>query len=231
MTTGQYMRRLIAWRRAAFFTNAVVWGMFHLTPLSYGLLVKAIFDSLSHRAPAGWNAWTFLALLAGAYGSRQAIFFCGFRLFSRYYLSVQAFFRRNLLDYLMCARGSRVIPESPAEAVSRFRDDVNDLADYAETLIDLSGLALYGAAAIAVLLWVNSLIAAIVCAPLLITALMMRSLSGTIRTYRRRMREATARVVDAIGETFAAVQAVKVAGQEESMTRHLRDLGVERRRR
>jgi ATP-binding cassette subfamily B protein len=61
--------------------------------------------------------------------------------------------------------------------------------------------------------------------------LVMRALLGTIRTYRRRMREATARVVDAIGETFAAVQAVKVAAQEESMTAHLRDLGVERRRR
>ena len=231
MTTGQYMRRLIAWRRAAFFTNVAVWGIFHIMPLSYGLLVKAIFDALSHRAAAGWNAWTFLALLAGAYGSRQAIFFFGFRLFSRYYLSVQAFLRRNLLDYLMCAPGSRVIPESPAEAVSRFRDDVNDIADYAETWIDLSGFAAYGAAGIGILLWVNPLIGAIVCAPLLVTTLMMRSLSGTIRLYRRRMREATARVVDAIGETFAAVQAVRVAGQEDAMTAHLNDLGTERRRR
>jgi ABC-type multidrug transport system fused ATPase/permease subunit len=225
------MRRLIVWRRTAFFTNAMVWGVFHLIPLSYGLLVKAIFDSLSHRTAAGWNAWTFLALLAGAYGLRQATFLCGFRLFSRYYLSVQAFLRRNLLDYLMTARGSRVIPESPAEAVSRFRDDVNDVADYAETWIDLSGFALYGIAGIGILLSVNPLIGAIVCAPLLITTIMMRSLSGTIRMYRRRMREATARVVDAIGETFAAVQAVKVAGQEDSMTAHLRDLGVDRRQR
>ena len=231
MTTGLYLRRLVAWRRAAFFTNVAVWGIFHLVPLSYGLFVKAIFDSLSHRAPAGWNAWTWLAILSAAYGSRQAIFFSGFRLFSRYYLSVQAFLRRNLHEYLMCARGSRVIPESPAEAVSRFRDDVNDIADYAETWIDLGGFALYGVAGIGLLLWVNPLIGAIVCAPLLVTTLMMRTLSGTIRTYRRRMREATARVVDAIGETFAAVQAVKVAGQEDSMTAHLRDLGVERRKR
>jgi ATP-binding cassette subfamily B protein len=231
VTTGQYMRQLIAWRRVEFLTNVVVWGVFHMIPLSYGLLVKAIFDSLSHRTPAGWNAWTLLAVLAGAYASRQATFFVGFRLFSRYYLSVQAFLRRNLLDHLMRARGSRVIPESPAEAVSRFRDDVNDIADYAETWIDLSGFALYGVTGIGILLSVNPVIGAIVCAPLLITTLMMRTLSGTIRMYRRRMREATARVVDAIGETFAAVQAVKVAGQEDSMTAHLADLGVERRQR
>jgi len=194
-------------------------------------LVKAIFDSLSRGTAAGVNTWTWLALLAGAYGSRQVIFFTAFRTFSRYYLSVQAFVRRNLLNYLMSAPGSRVIPESPAEAVSRFRDDVDDIASYSEAWIDLGGLALYGLSAIGVLLWVNPLIAAVVCAPLVVTTLMMRGLSSTIRTYRRRMREATARVVDAIGETFAAVQAVKVAAQEESMTAHLEALGIERRKR
>jgi ATP-binding cassette subfamily B protein len=231
VTTGQYMFRLVAWRRAEFVKNVLVWGAFHVLPLSYSLLIKAIFDSLSRGTAAGFNAWTFLAILAAAYGSRQAIFFAGFRMFSRYYLSVQAYLRRNLLDYLMLARGSRVIPESPAEAVSRFRDDVNDVAGYAETWIDLWGYALSGASGVAVLLWVNPLIAAIVCAPLLATTLLMRAMSTTIRTYRRRMREATARVVDSIGETFAAVQAVKVAGQEDTMTAHLRELGIERRKR
>ena len=231
MTTTQYMRRLISWRRAAFFANVVVWAGFHLIPTTYGLIVRAIFDALSHRAPAGWNAWTFLALLAGAYGSRQAVFFCGFRMFSRYYLSVQAFLRRNLLDYLMCAPGSRVVPESPAEAVSRFRDDVDDIASYAETWIDFGGFFLSGLSGIAILVSVNPVIGAIVCAPLCVTTLLARQLSPTIRAYRRRMREATARVVDSIGETFAAVQAVKVAGHEDSMTVHLSLLGEERRRR
>ena len=225
------MLRLVSWRRAEYIKNVIAWGTFHLVPLSYSLLIKAIFDALSHRAPAGLNAWTFLAILAGAYGARQATFFAGFRMFSRYYLGVQAYLRRNLLDYLMLARGSRVIPESPAEAVSRFRDDVNDVASYSETWIDVWGYALSGASGIAVLLWVNPLIAAIVCTPLAVTALLMRGMSNTIRTYRRRMREATARVVDSIGETFAAVQAVKVAGQEDTMTAHLRELGVERRKR
>ena len=38
-------------------------------------------------------------------------------------------------------------------------------------------------------------------------------------------------MTESIGETFAAVQAVKVAGQEESMTAHFRELGIERRKR
>jgi ABC-type multidrug transport system fused ATPase/permease subunit len=225
------MFRLVAWRRSEFLKNVVVWGVFHLLPLSYSLLIRAVFDALSRGTAASFNAWTFLAILAAAYGTRQAIFLAAFRMFSRYYLSVQAYLRRNLLDYLMLAPGSRVIPESPAEAVSRFRDDVNDVTAYSETWIDLWGYALAGASGIAVLFWVNPLIAAMVCTPLLLTTLMMRVMSNTIRTYRRRMREATARVVDFIGETFAAVQAAKVAGQEDAMMAHLRNLGIERRKR
>jgi ATP-binding cassette subfamily B protein len=231
MTTSQYMLRLIAWRRAEFFWNVVMWGLFHLIPVAYGLSIKAIFDSLSQGTAAGANAWTFLAILAGCYASRQVIFLLGFRLFARYYLSVQAFLRRNLLDYLMLARGSRVLPESPAEAVSRFRDDVNDLTSYSETWIDSGGFLLYGIVAICVLFWVDPLIAAVVCTPLVGMTLLVRRLSPTIRTYRRRMREATARVTDSIGETFAAVQAVKVAGQDDAMTAHFRELGIERRKR
>jgi ABC-type multidrug transport system fused ATPase/permease subunit len=225
------MGRLFAWRRAEFALNCLSWAAFHLLPLANGLLVRAIFDALSSRSPAGANLWTLLALLAAVYSARQAIFLVAFGWFSRYYLTVQAFLRRNLLDHLMLAAGSRTLPESPSEAVSRFRDDVDDVARYAESWIDFSGLVLYGVCGIGLLAWVNPLIAAVVCTPLFLMMLVMRRLSAVIRTYRRRMREATAKVTDFIGEAFAAVQAIKVAGGEESMTGQFRSLGEERRRR
>jgi len=225
------MRRLLTWRRREFVLNCIAWAVFHMVPLANGLIVRAIFDALSGHASAGLNAWTFLAILACSYAFRQGAFLVAFRLFSRYYLTAQAFLRRNLLDHLMTAAGSRVLPESPSEAVSRFRDDVDDVVNYAESWIDFSGFALYGAGAIGVLAWIDPAIAAVVCAPLLLMTLVMRRLSPVIRAYRRRMREATARVTDAIGEAFAAVQAIKAAGREDSMTAHFRSLGEERRRR
>ena len=231
MSTWQYMGRLFAWRRREFVLNCLAWMLFHLVPLANGLIVRGIFNALSGHAPAGWNAWTLLVLLACAYGFRQSVFFVAFRIFSRYYLTLQAFLRRNLLEHLMMAKGSRVVPESPSEAVSRFRDDVDDVVNYAESWIDFGGFMLYGICAIAVLAWIDPAIAAIVCAPLVVMSLVMRKLSPVIRSYRRRMREATARVTDAIGEAFAAVQAIKVAGREDSMTAHFRSLGEERRRR
>ncbi len=231
MTTWQYMRRLVSWQRREFIWNCLVWGVFHLIPLSNGLIVRGIFNSLSGAAPAGWNAWTFLTILACSYVARQSSFLVAFRLFSRYYLMAHAFIRRNLLSHLMLAAGSRVLPESPSEAVSRFRDDVNDVVNYAESWIDFGGFALYGAGSIAVLAWIDPLIAAVVCTPLLVMTLVMRRMSPVIRSYRRRMREATARVTDSIGEAFGAVQAIKAAGREDSMTAHFRSLGEERRKR
>ena len=231
MTTWQYMKRLFAWRRREFILNCLAWGVFHLIPLLNGLVVRAVFNALSGSAPAGLNAWTFLAILACAYATRQGTFLLAIRLLSRYYLSAQAFLRRNLLDHLMMAAGSRVLPESPSEAVSRFRDDVSDITAYLESWTDFGGFMLYGICSMAVLAWIDPWITLVAGTPLLLMTLLMRRLSPVIRTYRRRMREATARITDSIGEAFAAVQAIKVAGGEEAMTAHFRSLGEERRRR
>jgi ATP-binding cassette, subfamily B, bacterial len=231
MTTWQLMRRLVSWRRREFLLNCLAWGMFHLIPLANGLIVRAIFNALSGHAAAGWNAWTFLAILTCSYATRQGTFVIAFGLFSRYYLTMQAFLRRNILDYLVMAGGSRIVPESPSEAISRFRDDVDDVVGYAESWIDFSGFALYGLGSIAMMAWIDPAIAAVVCTPLFLMTVVMRRLSPVIRTYRRRMREATARVTDAIGEAFAAVQAIKVAGREDAMTAHFRTLGEDRRKR
>jgi ATP-binding cassette, subfamily B, bacterial len=231
MTTTGYMLRLFAWRRAEFVKNCLAWMFFHIVPLTYAMLVKAIFDTLSGRASVGYNPWTLIAILALAYASRQIGFVYCFRLFTRYNQAIHAFLRRNLLDYLMTARGSRILPESPAGAVSRFRDDVEDVRAYAECWVDVWGILTYGVGAIAFLFWIDPVIAAIVCAPLFGMTLLMRLLSPTIRKFRQRMREATARVTDFIGETFSAVQAVKVAGEEDAMTERFRSLGHERRKR
>ena len=73
------------------------------------------------------------------------------------------------------------------------------------------------------------MITLLVCAPLLLMVVFVQRLSPIIRTYRRRMREATGRVTDFIGETFGAVSAVKLAAREGQMVSHLIKLGEVRR--
>ena len=227
----RYMRHLFAWRRIEFVRNCLIWTLCHSLPLAYALLVKAIFDTLSGKAPVGYNAWTLITILAIAYGARQITLLFGLYLFPRYHLAVQAFFRRNLLDYLMTTRGARILSQSPAGALSSFRDDIDDICDYAESWIDVWGTLISGVGAIAILLWIDSVIAAIVCAPFLGITLLTRQLTPRIRKLRRRTREETTRVIDFIGETIAAVQAVKIAGAENTVTKHFRSLCNERHKR
>lgn len=231
MTTAQYILRLCTWRRGEFILNCLAWATFHLLPLVNGLAIRGIFNALSGNAAAGWNAWTMLAVLAGIYAGRQLGFLVGYSLFMRFHLSVAALLRRNLMDHLLRAPGSRRLPESPSEAVSRFRDDVGDVNTYVESWIDFSGFLLYGSGAVLIMAWINPAIAAVVCTPLAIMMFVMRRLSPRIRASRRRLRESTARVTESIGEAFAAVQAVKVAGAEAAITAHFHSLGEERRRR
>lgn len=144
MTTTQYILRLCTWRRGEFILNCLAWGPFHLLPLVNGLAIRGIFNALSGNAAADWNVWSMLAILSGIYASRQFTFLVGYSLFMRFHLSVAALLRRNLMDHLLCAPGSRRLPESPSEAVSRFRDDVGDVNTYLESWIDFSDFLLYG---------------------------------------------------------------------------------------
>lgn len=230
MTTWQYMKRLIAYRPWYFAWNVLLWGVFHSLPLLSGLMVKLIFDALASGAPAGRSPWTLLALLAAVYGTRATIFGLGIRAFFSLFLDIQALIRRNLMDHLLRAAGSRIVPESPSEAVTQFRDDVEDIARYFEQCIDFTGIAVYAAGAAVLLVAVDPVITLVACGPMILMALLMRRLSPVIRAYRRRTRQATAQVTGFIGETFAAVQAVKAAGQEEAMVRHFSRLGDERRK-
>lgn len=230
LTTWQYMRLVLSYRQGHFIWNVILWTAFHAIPASFGWFFKLIFDKLSGESPAGLNIWTLIALLVTAYMGRVVVFRYAFDTFSKYYLMITAYLRRNMMDHLLNAPGSRLMPESSSEAVSRFRDDAEDVTRYAENWIDVWGIMLQALIAIALLYTVDPYIAALVTTPLFLMTFLMRRLSPIIRTYRRRMREATSAVTDFIGESFNAVQAVKVASKEEPMSQHFETLGETRRK-
>lgn len=230
MNTWQHMRSLITYRPGLFILNVVVWGVFHSAPLLAALMVQQIFDALSGSALAGWNAWTFLALLAAAYAFRAGVFIAGLQAFFRIFLMAQALVRRNLLDHLVQAAGSRISPESPSEAVTQFRDDVDDITRLFEQILDFAGILVYTVGALMLLMLTDPLITLVACGPMFLMAFIVRRLSPIIRSYRRRHREATALVTGFIGESFSSVLAVKAAGKEDAMTRHFAQLGENRRR-
>ncbi len=229
-TTSRFIKRLLDYRFWFFALNLLLWGLFHSLPIFYGLLTKVIFDAMSQEATAGWNLWTLLVLFALTSLSRVGIFNGGVYTFTVFWHKMALLLRRNLLDYLLLAKGSRRLPDSPGEAVSRFRDDVNDVLDYLESWVDFFGTAFFALLALAIMLWIDPLLTVLVSLPLFAMVLLTNALTPQIRKFRRRSREATSRLTDFIGEIFTAVQAVKVASREEEVVRHLQDFNDTRRK-
>ena len=220
--------RLFVYRPGLFALNWLLWGLLHASPALLTYAVSRLFGQLEGGALAA--AWGTLALFAAVRLGRFGVFYGAFRAWIELWYTLDALVRRNLLGYLLTAPGARRLGDTPAEAVSRFRDDVDDVAGYTEVWVDGAGFFVYSAVALTLMARVDPFITLIVCAPLFLMIALVQRLSPTIRSYRRQMREATARVTDFIGETFGAVSAVKLAAREEGMVAHLRALGETRRR-
>ena len=116
------------------------------------------------------------------------------------------------------------------QAISRFRDDVDEIAFFmAESLI-LVGFGFFALVAVIVMMRINSRITLVVFLPLVVVVGAANLAMKKIEKYRTAHREATGGVTDFIGELLGAVQAIKVATAEERVVARFRRLNETRRR-
>ncbi len=221
--------QLAAARPRLMAANFTVWALVHASPVLSGLLFKAVFDALAPEAAAGANPWTFLVLALSVDVARIGFLAAGVWTWATYWAELVLRMRRNLLAHLLTAPGTRRLPDSPSEAISRFRDDVNDVAEYVEHWVDFWGLALFGIGALVLMARIDPLMTALIVVPLVLTLTLTNLLRPTIRQVRRRLREATGRVTDFIGETFQAVASVQASGREDALVRAFARRGDARR--
>ena len=224
------LMKLTRHRRGLFVLSCTLWVAIHALPVLSGLIMRELFDALAGTAPAGSNPWTLLVLVLAVDAGRLLTMAAGIYTFVTYWFETVLVMRHNLLRYLLTAPGTRRLPDSSGEAVSRFRDDVEDIADYVEYWIDFWGLALFAAIALGVMAFIQPLLTVLVCLPLLVTFLLTGLLRPQIRSARREMREKTGRVTDFIGEMSGGVLALKVAGAQERVVRHFDGLNERRRK-
>ena len=221
--------KLLRQRRGLFILSSFTWLIIHAMPVLTGVLMKGLFDTLSGAQPAGFTAWTFLALAMVVDVGRIGMFVAGIHTWASYWLEATLHLRNSIMRYLLTAAGSRRLPDSPSEAVTRFRDDVNDVGEYIENWVDFWGMAAYAVAALIIMAVIDPLLTVLACIPLVLTVFLTNALRPHIRTARRASREATGRVTDFLGETFGSVLAVKASGREANVLRHFAGLNATRR--
>src|SRR3989441_2790966 len=230
MSMWRVLGRLLVYQPGLYALNMVLWTAFWLTPLLVGLVMRAIFDAVTHGATVGTGLASVLALLLGVAAARIVINVWAVNAWATYFFSRAALLRSNLLQSILGRPGARALPASPGEAMSRFRDDVEELLRLVEMTVDGVGIVLAGIIGAAIMFRINPVITKAVLVPLVVIIGVVATLRRRILRYRREAREAAGRVTDLIGEMFGAVQAVKVAGAEDHVIAHFQTLNDARRR-
>ncbi|HEX9018266.1 MAG TPA: ABC transporter ATP-binding protein [Anaerolineaceae bacterium] len=198
--------------------------------LAPGLIIRAFFDMLTGSAPAGLNLWGIIALtiatLAGRTAGTFGFVYADVPLFSE----VSLLLRKNLLKHILRRPGASPLPDSPGEAVSRFRNDVLEIPVYMLIFNDSLIGILITIASIGMMVSISLPVTLMALIPLIITGIVASITSSRIEKYRRASRQATGKVTGFIGEFFGAVQSVKVATAEPNVIRHFDSLNEERRK-
>src|SRR5215207_1886855 len=177
-TFTQKIPALPAWR--------VIWDMLRFRPwlwfidllsvaltrfcwqIAPALIIKAFFDMVTGEAQLTFGIWTIIGFSIAAWLGRVLGHY-GF-----YYADVPIFadmstlLRKNLLRYILKRPGAKPLPDSAGEAVSRFKNDVNEIPLFVILVNDvLVGLVII-AIAIILMTGINPSVTVMALIPLLI---------------------------------------------------------------
>ena len=239
-TFTQKVPALPAWR--------VIWEMLRFRPwlwfidllcvtlirfvwqIAPALIMKAFFDMLTGAAQLTFGIWTIFAFAFATWIGRLIASY-GF-----YYADVPIFadiptlLRKNLLRHILRRPGASALPDSAGEAVSRFKNDVNEIPLFVILINDIAvgiGIVIF---AIMLMVQISPWVTVMALIPLVVVGIVANIATSRIEHYRRASRQATGNVTGFIGEFFGAVQAVKVATAEKNVIHHFQRLNDERRR-
>lgn len=221
------MVRFAPWRYSG---NAILWTLVWVMPVIPGLISKEFFDGLTGEASVSFGVNTLIAFM-GAYGlARVALVAVAMLSDVNFRFRIGSLLRRNMIGRILSLPGARAVPDSPGEAISRFRDDVEHVEEAIDLTVDMLGTVAFSTVAVIVLASINPRITLFVFAPLVLVIVIAERAGTRIREYRQAAREATGRVTGAIGEMFGSVQSIKVTGTERHMLGNFRVLNEARRK-
>lgn len=236
MNTGRLSTWRLAWRLARYQPGILLLSFAFFVAASssmllIGWLLQQIFNTMNGGRPVGLGLYAIIAALAAVEFARIAASWAGV-VRSMYFERLGGLIRLNLLRAQLASGGSPAgtLPTSPAEAVSRFRDDVEDFLAFLEIAVFVAGELLFAGGSIAIMMSIDPLITIAVVLPLLTVVFSTRMTSGQIRRRRAEYRRASAAATGLLGEMFGAVLAVKTAQTSNGILRRLTEVNESRRR-
>lgn len=222
--------KTIQYRKDLWLAN---WLAMMFTMLFYqipGLALREFFNMISGNAQFGFTIWTLIALmLAAEIGSVLGIW--GLVTTNvPFFVNTMTLLRSNLLRHILRRPGASALPDSPGEAISRFRGDVFEIPLFGLWLNDIMGMIAFNVVALIVMIRISPTYTALALLPFIVVGAIAASSTKRIDEYRRASSRATGIITGFIGEFFGAVQAVKVATAEKGVIGRFNELNDERRK-
>lgn len=200
--------------------------MFQVPPL----VTRNYFNLLTGDEPVWFSIWGIVALLFASELGRVLGIFGLISTNVPFFVHTMTLLRKNLLKNIFRRPGAVALPDSPGEAISRFRGDVFEIPLFALWINDILGLFIFSTIAFIIMFSISPVVTLLAIVPFIFVGIIANAATKRIERYRRASRKAAGIVTGFIGEVFGAVQAVKVATAEPGVVRHFNRLNDERRK-
>ncbi|MEO7371833.1 MAG: ABC transporter ATP-binding protein [Ilumatobacteraceae bacterium] len=214
----------------SFWSGYLLFVLFFTFPVLSGWLLGRGFNALStgHNSQVYWIG----AALVVVEVARMSTIHVGALMWTRAWVHMQSLLRSNLLAAQVASGGPEAGQPvgSAGEAITHFRDDVEDVTMFIDGFVDISAGVVFTVLAGLVLGSVDGSAALVLLIPLIGVAMATRTLDGRIKRYRAADRVAASAVSGLLGDVMAAATTVKVNNAIEPTIAHLRKLVDERRR-
>ncbi len=204
--------------------------IFGIFPQITGLVQREFFNTLSGSASLGFTPQALAAIVIGFALAQAVTIFADIYCHFLYGFRTGALLRKNMLTRILDRPGAQAVPQSPGEAISRFRDDVNNAADFTAQIPFVIGQALFAVIALVTMLRISVKITLIAYIPFIVVIIVANWAMKNVEKFREANRKASGKVTDFIGEVFGSAQAVKVATAEADVLARFTRLNEARRK-
>lgn len=233
----QLLWHLMRYAPKLYLIDSFFWILIEGLPALPGLIIREFFNTLTGESQLGFSLWALIALLLALGLGQIVVIFAGRFTKTQHRFTMSSLLQRNLLECLLTRPGAQPLAAeseagktvSPGELTSYFRDDRQQVEDMVAGVSEIAGSGLFALGSIAILLSVNVWMTLFVFLPLVIMVAVIQQAQTRIKRYRRAARHATEQVTGLVGEMFSTVQAIQVAGAEQAVLDHFRQVNERRR--
>ncbi len=196
--------------RGRFVIGWVSFALFALGPLATGWFLGRGYHAI--QVGQSGRAWWFAGAAFLSEAARMLGLYVGAVNWNQTIIHIESLLRANMLRAQLVSGGplSGRPVASAGEAITHFRDDIDDVVQLVDVSIDMLTSSVFLVISAFVLASLDWRAAAAMIIPLVVVALTTRSLDFKIKQYRARDRAAAAAVTGFVGDVMSAATTVKV---------------------